>query len=381
MEFFFFILFSYLYKYIKNSTIYQCSRYLGMKDQCYNKWVDIYGNTRIDLWICPQNKYCQILSRRENDNSIGVCVYNYRKLYDQDYCSYNSQCASFYCISGKCEGLEEDFLCKPGIFQCKNNLVCKKSLELFAYNEKKELYKCANLSQIDEMCDNSNECDIGLVCSNKSIIDMINNLTFNNISELKEKIKYDDYISNKKDKYKACIEKASLENGIPTEDSMACKSGDTINIEIAQNFSENVCASKKEIIKNCDENNICIIKVNLGKLGDFEIKQNCIFSVRGNPFCPLNQKEMAWKKYLEIYDEYYLKEEVETKRETRIHIPAYKNTFNNLEVSEAYWRYSEWMYSIEADICTKEFFFLKNKVNKIKFSFLYILIQYLLLYI
>ena len=350
-----------------------------MQDQCYNKWVDIYGNTRIDLWLCPENKYCEVLSRKEIDNSIGVCVHNYRKLYDQDLCSYNSQCSSFNCNKGKCEGFEEDILCRPGIFQCKNNLVCKKSLELFPYNETKEIFKCANLSQVEEKCDNSNECDIRLVCSDKSIIDIMNNLTLNNITELKEIINYEDYMSNK-NKNKICIERSSLENGIPTDEPMACKSGDTINIEITPNFTENICVSKKEIIKNCDENNICIIRVNLGKFGDSEIKQNCIFSVRGNPFCPLNQKEIAWKKYLEIYEEYYQKEKVEIKRETSMHIPVYKNTLNNLEVSEAFWYYSEWMYSIEADICTKEFFFLRNKNNIIKFSFIYILIQ-LFLYI
>ena len=75
----FFIIIFILFKNYENITIYQCSRYSGLPDQCLNKWIDAYGNTRIDLWSCPTYKFCQILSRKEDDNSIGVCTYNYKK--------------------------------------------------------------------------------------------------------------------------------------------------------------------------------------------------------------------------------------------------------------------------------------------------------------
>lgn len=373
-----FIFIFILYNYIENITIYQCSRYTGLLDQCLNKWIDAYGNTRIDLWSCPRNKFCQILSRKEDDNSIGVCTYNYKKKYDQDSCSYHSQCSSLVCSENKCVGLSQNELCRPGIFQCKNNLVCRKTIDLYPYKELKEIYKCSPISKKNEICDNDNECDIRLVCSNKNITNIIGNMVTNNISELKNNITFDEYISIKNESNKICIDRASLENGLPTNDAMACKSGDTINIEIFPNYTETFCASKKQIIQDCNEENICIIKANLGKFGDIEIEQQCFFNVRGNPLCPLNQKEIAWNNYLSTFEQYYGKSKDSN---TNYHIPAHKYTLNILEISQSYWNYSEWIKFIEADSCTQEFFFLNNNGKNIYFSILYILIHFFLLYI
>ena len=379
---FFFILY-YIIKHIKNRDIYQCSRYGGLTDQCLNKWVDPYGNTRIDLWRCPTNKYCQTLIRKDdNINSIGICTYNYKKLYDRDFCSYNSECSSLYCTGGRCEGIYEGGLCSPGYFQCMNNLVCRKVNEIYPYGEYKEIYKCTNLSQINETCINDNECDLRLVCDNDNLSDIINNLTFSNITELNNLsnyISFEEYMSIKLDNKKKCIQRASLENGLPTENPMSCKSGDTINVEIFPNYSEQFCVSKKEIIQDCDEENNCIIKVNLGKFGETEIKQNCVYTVKGNPLCPLEQKETAWKNYLSKFEEYYKLARIEKNRVSLIHIPVYKNTFNIFEVSQSFWYYTDWLYNIESDTCTKEYFFLKNKSNIFNFSIFYYL--YIIIYI
>ena len=377
----FFLIIFILFKYIENITIYQCSRYSGMPDQCLNKWIDAYGNTRIDLWSCPTNKYCQILSRKEDDNSIGVCTYNYKKKYDQDSCSYHSQCSSLECSEGKCIGFSQDQLCRPGIFQCKNNLVCRKTVELLPYNETKEIYRCDQISKRNEICENDNECDIRLVCFNQNISNIINNTVTNNITELKNNINVDEYISIKNTNNKICINRASLENGLPTNDPMACKSGDTINIEIFPNYTETFCSSKKQIIKDCNEENICTIEANLGKFGDIEIEQQCDYDVRGNPLCPLDQKEVAWKNYLSTFEQYFVISKDSSHSDSNYHIPAHKYTLNILEISQSYWQYSEWIYFIEADSCTQVFFFLRNNGKILYFSFLYILIHFFLLYI
>ena len=39
--------------------------------------------------------------------------------------------------------------------------------------------------------------------------------------------------------------------------------------------------------------------------GEIEFNQSWMFSVRGNLFCPLEQREVAWKNYLSTYDHYY----------------------------------------------------------------------------
>ena len=299
-----------------------------------------------------------------------------KKKYDQDTCSYHSECSSLECSEGKCAGLSQDALCRPGVFQCKNNLVCRKSIEILPYKELKEVYKCGQISKKNEQCENDNECDMRLVCLNNNITNLINNTEANNITELKNNINFDEYISLKNESNKICIDRASLENGLPTNDPMACKSGDSINVELFSNYTETFCASKKQIIKDCNEDNICIIKANLGKFGDIEIEQQCYFDVRGNPLCPLDQKEVAWKNYLSVFEDYISR----TNSGSNYHIPAHKYTLNILEISQTYWHYSEWIYFIEADSCTQEYFFLKNSDKNLHFSILYILINFFLLY-
>jgi hypothetical protein len=265
-----------------------------------------------------------------------------------------------------------------------NNLVCKNDSDILPYGDITHVYKCNKLSQINETCENSNECDIKLICTYSyiyNIIDLINSNHINDINELKNKINLNDYNLIKNNKTKVCMKISSLENGLPTSDPMLCQSGDSIDYELYQNYNESICASKKEIIKNCDINNTCIIKVNLGNLFDVELEQECMLSVRGNPFCPLNQKEEAWHKYLKKYEKLYKEMNVEKKRYIDIHIPVHKNTFDNTELSQSYWYYKGWEYNIEADSCTKEYFFLQNKATFLYNSIFYISIIYLIILI
>lgn len=364
-------------KYINSSIIYQCSRYQGIDGQCMNKWIDQYGNTRIDLWICPKDYFCQILSNDEYDQSIGVCAHNYKKLLDQDECTVNSQCASLHCDEEICSGFWEGQACHPGSFQCKNNLVCRKGYILYPYREYKEIYRCANLSNISESCNNDYECEIKLVCSNKNISDYFEE---KNIFELKNETNLEEYINIKKKSSKKCINRASLENGYPTDNPMACKSGDVINYEIFSNYTETLCASKLRIINDCNESNFCTIEVNLGNYGNITMEQSCIYTTRGNPLCPLKEKEKAWNKYLSSYDE--LLESTmffEEKRKTIIHIPKQKNDLGNNELSEAFFGYNKWEYVVDSDICTKTFFFPVNYLYNLNFSIINIFLYFALI--
>ena len=207
-------------------------------------------------------------------------------------------------------------------------------------------------------------------------MNFINNNNISNALEIKNKINLNDYISFKKNFTKICMKRAELDNGFPTSDPMVCKSGDSMDIEIFPNYKESICVSKKEIIRNCNKNNTCMIKINLGNYSEIETTQDCMISMIGNKFCPLNEKENAWKKYLSIYNYYYFSKNVEGRRSI-VHIPVYKDTFNDYDVSKAYWNYIEWQYNIEADSCTKEFFFLNNKSKFINLSLLHLLYKFL----
>ena len=375
MKNFLIFIFPYLFYFINSRIMYHCANYGRMPDQCMNKWVDIYNNIMIDLWRCPMNKYCQVLEKNPGEeNTIGVCMYNHKKLYDGDECIKDAQCSSLNCVEHKCIGFQEGEYCTPDLYQCANDLVCKKIVEILPYGEKRDVYKCEKLKKINETCDNNDDCDAQLICVNSSIYNIINMLNQNNIDDitkLNDTITLEEYLSYKNNSQKICINRSSIENGLPSSDPMACKSGDSMLIELFPNYTETICVSKINITKKCDQTYTCMIEINLGKYNKTNIAQECIYSAIGNPFCPLNQKEKAWNKYLSIYESYLAKNINNGNPEKIYHFPVYKDTLNEFEVSQAFWSYQLWNRFIEADICTRDFFFLKSGDNKINYNYKY----------
>ena len=368
-------IYSLLFYFIKARIVYQCSHFAGMPDQCMNKWVDLFNNIMIDLWHCPKNKYCQVLEKNPGEESnIGVCMYNHKKLYDQDECIKDTECASLNCVQHKCIGFKEGEYCTPNLNQCANDLVCKKSEEFLPYGVKKEVYKCAKLSKINEPCENNDECDVKLICVNSSIyeiINLMNNNHIDDITKLKDIISLEEYLSYQNNSQKKCINRSSIKNGFPSSDPMACISGDSMQIELFPNYTESICVSKLNITKECDQTNTCMIDINLGKYNKSNITQECMFSAIGNPFCPLNQKEKAWNNYLSVHEKFYTKNQNDNKQK-KYHYPVYKDTLDEYEVSQAFWNYQLWDKFIEADSCTRDFFFLKSSDNKINYNYKYL---------
>lgn len=349
-----------LFNLVGNRIIYQCSALSGLNEHCLNRWVDSYGNIRYDLHKCDINQYCQVLTRKYDDNSIGVCLNNFKWLYHGDKCTNNLECITLSCSNKKCSGFKLGSLCMPNKGQCENNLVCKRKIEPSSYDNHKTVYRCSNLSKIYEECETNLECDIRLVCT---FALNINNITKENINTKKY-----------------CIERASLENGIITDEPMACKSGDLVYTEIFPGYNESLCVSKKKIIQDCNYNNKCIIEVDLGIFGKRNIEQNCLFTVKGNPLCPLYQKENAWNNYLEIFEKYYISLNIEKSiKENKTHIPIHKNTFNILYISKAFWLYNEWYYSLESDECINDFFFLNSYSTKLNVSFIFMIFLILII--
>ena len=342
--------------------IYQCSTINLLSDQCMLNYTDKNGDTHILLKICPENTICQAIS----DYSMGFCITNIKEVYPGDDCNYNSQCSTRDCSDSICYGFEENKYCNPNKMECKNNMSCRKIFEEYRY-----VYKCLNVSEEGEKCENNNECGFNMVCGTNFDFNMNNNMK---ITRIKEYIEYDEYLSLNNNK--SCIKTASLQNGIITNEEMACKSGQLIPIEIFPGKKDYICGSKQKIIKNCDKYSKCIIEVDIGSFGKIELEQECIMSVIGNLICPLNQKELAWKNYLNIHQKNYEKE----KSKDKIHIPYNKYTLKNGEVSKAWWEYNDWIHSIEGDECSKDYFFIKNGSNEIRYK-IYYLISILFIFI
>lgn len=356
-------------QHINTVTIYQCSKYLLTTNQCLNKWVDEFGIIHADLSDCGVNQYCQELTEKEviEGNSIGVCIKNYKYLYSGDKCNKHFDCASHRCENNICFGFKYGALCEPKKYQCDNNLVCKKSIEKSAFDNNKTVYRCSNLSKINETCENDDECDVNLICGKKLNLNGLRNIcSLSNCS-------HENYLNLRNQYYKnnICIERNSLENGVISSNEMACKSGILGKYEISSGEYETFCVSKLQIIENC-VNLKCKIKANFGIFGDRTIEENCIFTTKGNLLCPLNEKEKAWQNYINEYKKTFVKENNNIKN-SRTHIPKYKSTFDIFGLAELYFKYKEWENLLEADECTYNYFFGNNNSKTVHFNILMII--------
>ena len=273
-------------------TIYQCSNINLLSDQCMLNYTDKNGDTHILLKICPQNKICQ----PTRDYTMGFCIINIKEVFPGYECHFSSQCSTRRCSSNICQGFEENKYCNPNKMECNNNMNCRKIFEEYRY-----VYKCLNVSEELEKCESNNDCGLNMVCASNIDFNINNN---NYLDNIKDFIEFGDYL-NLFDKNKLCINRASLKNGIITNEEMACQSGQLIPIEIFPGKQDYICGSKQKVIKDCDKFFKCIIEVDIGLYGKIELEQECIMSVIGNLICPLNQKEIAWKNYLSVHQKHY----------------------------------------------------------------------------
>ena len=361
--------------YLKTNsiTIYQCANFDLLPQQCMLNWTDKNGNTHISLKTCSNTQIC----KSNKDYSMGFCMDNLKNVLPGESCNFKPECITNLCYESVCLGYVEHDYCNPKKKDCNPNLSCRLN-----YENRELAYRCANLSDIEEPCENNDHCELGLVCSlNKNLSEL--NLTSNSknvfINEIKNYTSIIEYLNITNNK--TCIRRASLKNGEISDEAMACKSGELIKVEIFPGVEELICGSKTKIIRDCDLTYKCMVEVDLGNFGKLKIEEECITSALGHLVCPLKEKEKAWKEYLDIYDKYIRKEDIFQKRKShKIHIPYDKNTLKSTEISEYFWKYNEWFNNIEADECVKQYFFVNSKSYKINISkflyFIFIIILY-----
>ena len=368
---------------INSITIYECSNLDLLSGQCMLNWTDRNGNTHISLKTCPSNKIC----KPNKDSSMGFCITNLKTVLPGERCSDLSQCVNNLCFE-TCQGFAENYYCDPKMKSCNQNLTCRIK---YKEEENEIAYRCANLSNLNEECEKNEDCELNLVCAyniNISEIIQLNstinetNIKFNNsninISDIQNYLPFEDYLNITKNK--TCIDRASLINGEITNEAMACQSGELIKVEIYPGEEGFICGSNINITQDCDINANCSIEVDFGIFGIIQIDQKCVYSNLGNLICPLNEKEKAWKDYLDKYEKVLIKDEIELKRANKeIHIPYEKDTLQNSELSEYFWKYNDWIHTLEADDCVKQYFFVNNKSNLINLTMYLLLILILFL--
>ena len=368
---------------INTITIYECSNFDLLSEQCMLNWTDKNGNTHISLKTCPIKKVC----KPSKDYSMGFCMKNIKIVLPGEKCKYKSECITNICSKKKCKGIEEHKYCNPRKKACNNNLSCR-----LTYENNEMAYRCEKLSSSNEICEINDHCELKLVCAKHKKLNLPKNEENININDLQKYISKENYLNlnfNKK-----CIQRASLKNGEFVDEAMACESGELIKINIFPDIEESVCSSKKKIIQDCDLNQKCIVEIDIGIFGTFNMEQECIFSSLGNLICPLNEKEKAWKEYLGKYEEILTNVEFEDKDNNSnedeedegdsdsdsdiVHIPYNKDTLKNTELSEYFWKYNDWIHNIDADECVKQYFFVNSISFLIRYN-IYLLLIYILL--
>ena len=166
---------------------------------------------------CPTGQECD-----ENNK----CVTNPKKLPIGAKCSQGEEWNSYTCLNNTCSFLSDGQNCEGKDEKCGMNSYCKGEPV-----EKPTVYTCAKYIKKGETCQYDTECKMGLVCAKVG----------------------DDNTSK-------CIKRYSLEDGIKTDKTEACKSRETYKNKEETNL---VCGYVKSTTP-CDKKYECNITYSVG---------------------------------------------------------------------------------------------------------------------
>ena len=325
----------FLKQTFQRGPIYMCSDDKFLDNQCLDER-RIASNQIYFLRKCPLNQACQILTKSETNNSIGLCVPRKHHSYEQNKCRKNYECSSGICQNNQCVGLSEGRSCDPNRYQCKFGYICRKN------NSESNLYTCQHPIEEGKECLESNDCIISHICSKT------NNNTI-----------------------KTCIRIGSLEIGSFTSHSMACQSGDSYN---------NICIRRIQT-SICDNNNKCNVKIQVNQNGSEEkINENCFFSSKGAGVCPSNLIEKYFNDYIKEFYEGFKGKIIGDIEHNDFNVEKYKYTLDKERVIEAYFNYKYWYFIGDADECALQYFFLINSQKWIFFNWKILVILFLMIF-
>ena len=301
-----------------------CSEEKYFDNQCLDER-KIASNQIYFLRKCPLNEACQILTKSETGNSIGLCVPRMHHLYETDKCRRNYECASGICQDNQCVGLSEGRTCDPNRYECKFGYICRKN------SSDSTSYTCQRPIERDNICYETNDCIVEYICS----------LSPNNTEN------------------KTCIKIGSLDIGSYTSESMACKTGDSYN---------NSCIKRVETTI-CDNNNQCNVTIQTDQNGSENIiTDTCLYSSKGAGICPGSLIEEYFTKYMDEFDEGFRGKIRGDIHHDEFNIEKYKYTLDKEYVIKAYFNYKYWYFIQDADDCAYQYFYLINSQKWIFFN-------------
>ena len=112
-------------------------------------WTDKNSNTHISLKRCHHTQDC----KSNKDYSMGFCIDNLKNVLPGEKCYYKPECITNLCYEHICCGYNDHQYCNPRKKYCNPNLSC-----ILTYENMESAYRCSNLSDIEEECENNDHC-------------------------------------------------------------------------------------------------------------------------------------------------------------------------------------------------------------------------------
>ena len=176
--------------------IYRCASSLNETNLCYKMDMDM-SDVIYYVGGCAEDEYCS------EDSEVGYCTKLPVKREDGESCSANSDCRSSLCEEGTCTRRKDGESCERHA-NCGNGSFC--------YDEEQI---CKALYKEGDLCESDYECGFDLVCS-----------------------------------YRHCEKMFSFESGEASDNSLACKTGFSTEIDRPEGY-DYYCTEKKLNTPTC----------------------------------------------------------------------------------------------------------------------------------
>ena len=320
----------------KECPLFKCSSKSMKDDKCYSsteEYIDGKLHSTIYLSQCSKNEKC---TKTSWDSSIGICTSNIRKSFGGETCESNADCYSQACgsrnycqdkkINEKCS--DDKQCCKecvcifdPTIGETPNDKTCRPLVKLGE--------KCI-LDETDKRGLHSN-CPIFSVCSN-----------FESFPEATNGI---------------CVKQNSLPLGHNSTNFRACVGNNIILLQEGYYVCANISAKSHNCEIARDQSIECVNEIIVKSGQEIDTLEKMIVS-QGICRC-----DVDGKKHCQVYGgamfDYYINL-IRKKLDSgnivpqNFHVAAFRETFNDYEIAEAYFNYK--YDGTKADLCTKKFF-------------------------
>ena len=339
--------------------IFKCSSHIMKDDKCFasaEEYIEGKMQTTIYLSQCAQNQKCSKVSW---DTTIGTCTSNIRKAFGGETCESNADCFSQACSSHKfCQDKKINERCSDDK-QC-----CKECVCIFdpTIGETPNDKTCRPLVKLGESCI-LDETDMMGLHSNCPIFSVCSN-----------------FYSTPDAKNGICVEQNSLDIGENATNFHACIGNNIILLQDGYYVCANISTQNQTCEVARDQSTECLNEIIVRNDQEIDSFEKMIQS-QGICRCDVDGKKHCHTYAGTMFD-YYINL-VRKKLEDgniipqNFHVAAFRETFNDYEIAEAYFNYK--YDGTKADLCTKKYFIDNSLLAFEKSNMIYINIFLLIL--